>query len=319
MHWRKLGKIFDPRDHRLIQNCVEFAQSPQVLVLDDRLRVYFSTRERDPSNGKFLSHIAFAEFSRDFSKVLRVNSEPVIALGDLGTFDEHGIFPMQVLRVGDEVWGYTCGWSRRVSVSVETAIGLARSRDGGLTFQRIGPGPVLAASPREPFLVGDGFVLKVGERFHMWTIFGTRWASFAPGEAPDRVYKIGHATSADGIVWVKEEGRAIIGDRLGPDECQALPSVIAIDGRFHMVFCYRHAHCFRSDPSRGYRLGHAWSDDLDHWTRDDDNPRLTNEPDAWDTNMMCYPHVCEVDGRVYLLYNGNEFGRHGFGLAVLEP
>ena len=34
--------------------------------------------------------------------------------------------------------------------------------------------------------------------------------------------------------------------------------------------------------------------------------------------MQCYPHVFECDGKVYLLYNGNEFGRHGFGLARLE-
>jgi hypothetical protein len=28
--------------------------------------------------------------------------------------------------------------------------------------------------------------------------------------------------------------------------------------------------------------------------------------------------VFESDGEVYLLYNGNDFGRHGFGAAVLE-
>ena len=34
--------------------------------------------------------------------------------------------------------------------------------------------------------------------------------------------------------------------------------------------------------------------------------------------MLCYPHAFELRGKVYLLYNGNEFGRYGFGLAVLE-
>ena len=33
--------------------------------------------------------------------------------------------------------------------------------------------------------------------------------------------------------------------------------------------------------------------------------------------MQCYPHVFECHGKVYLLYNGNEFGRTGFGLAVI--
>jgi hypothetical protein len=34
--------------------------------------------------------------------------------------------------------------------------------------------------------------------------------------------------------------------------------------------------------------------------------------------MLCYPNLFECDGRTYLLYNGNEFGRHGFGIAILE-
>ena len=53
MKWLKLGKIFDPTEHALPNNCLEFAQSPQALVMSDRVRVYFSTRERD-SIGKVL-------------------------------------------------------------------------------------------------------------------------------------------------------------------------------------------------------------------------------------------------------------------------
>ena len=52
MKWKKLGKIFDPTQHKLANNCVEFAQSPQTLVFDDFVRIYFSTRETDPKNGK---------------------------------------------------------------------------------------------------------------------------------------------------------------------------------------------------------------------------------------------------------------------------
>ncbi len=115
--------------------------------------------------------------------------------------------------------------------------------------------------------------------------------------APDRTYKIGHATSTDGIHWVKEEARQIIADRLGPDESQALPCVIEIDGRFHMFFCYRQSFDFRVNAGRGYRIGHAWSDDLNHWQRDDAQALLDVTPGAWDGDMVCYPHVFECDGQ----------------------
>ena len=318
LKWKKLGKIFNPTEHKLPNECVQFAQSPQALVFDDYVRIYFSTRALDKNNGKYLSHIAFIDVHKNMHDIIRVSDKTVISLGELGCFDEHGIFPMSVLRYGDAIYGYTCGWNRRVSVSVDTAIGLAISHDEGLTFHRIGNGPVLAATLHEPCLVGDGFVKLIGGTFHMWYIFGTEWKKYDADSPPDRIYKIGHAVSEDGINWVKEEARQIISDRLGLDESQALPTVIEVAGRYHMFFCYRQSFNFRMDNARGYCIGHAHSDDLSNWTRDDEHPRLEVSQGEWDSDMQCYPHVFECDSRIYLLYNGNEFGRYGFGLAMLE-
>lgn len=316
MKWKKLGKLFDPTEHALLEHCVEFAQSPQTLVLADRVRVYFSTRERD-SVGKYLSHIAYADFSCDMSRLLSVSSQPVLPLGGLGCFDEHGIFPINLLRDGDRVLAYTTGWNRKMSVSADASIGLAISHDDGKTFQRYGTGPLLTASLMEPFLVADAFVQRFGDIYHMWYIYGTKWQKFIETEPPDRVYKIAHATSPDGINW-QRDGKQIISDRLNADECQALPTVIAVDGVYHMYFCYRQAYGFRQDSSRAYRIGYACSTDLENWVRDDSLASIDVSADGWDSEMQCYPHVFQVDDKVYILYNGNEFGRHGFGIAVLE-
>ncbi|SHI18804.1 hypothetical protein [Pollutimonas bauzanensis] len=318
MKWTKLGKIFDPTHHRLPNGCTHFAQSPQVLVFDEFVRIYFSTRAVDKSNGKYLSHVAFVDMRKNFRDVIRVSDHTVIPLGTLGSFDEHGIFPMNVLRHDDAIYGYTCGWNRRVSVSVDTGIGLAISRDNGYTFQRLGDGPVLSASLHEPCLVGDGFVKIVDGIFHMWYIFGTGWKIFGSEENADRTYKIGHAVSRDGINWTKEEARQIIPDFLGKEESQALPTIIKVDNLYHMFFCYRQSFDFRANRDRGYKIGHAWSSDLLTWTRGSENPLVHGEPGEWDSDMLCYPHVFECDGKIYLLYNGNEFGRYGFGLAVWD-
>ncbi len=318
MKWRKIGQIFDPASHRLPNGCTQFAQSPQTLVFEDFVRIYFSTRSVDPKNGKYLSHIAFVDMRKNLRDIIAVSDQTVIPLGELGCFDEHGIFPINVVRDGGRILAYTTGWNRRVSVSVDTGIGLVTSENNGRTFQRAGHGPVLSASLHEPCLVGDGFVKIIDSIYHMWYIFGTGWKRFAPDAAPDRTYKIAHATSTDGVEWQKQDATQIIADRLGPDESQALPTVVGIGDHHHMFFCYRESFDFRSAKGRGYRIGHAWSDDLKSWTRDDENPALAGTPGEWDSDMQCYPHVFECDGSVYLLYNGNEFGRAGFGLALLE-
>jgi hypothetical protein len=316
MKWKKIGKIFNPTEHKLANNCIEYAQSPQALVYDDFVRIYFSTRERDVT-GKFISHISYVEMDKTFKKIKKLSNHTIIGMGEMGCYDEHGIFPFNVLKDGNRVLGFIGGWTRRVSVDIETSIGLSISNDDGRTFTRIGNGPVLSATLNEPFLVGDPFVLKLKDTFNMWYIYGIRWIQNPTNDVKERVYKIGHATSVDAVNWVKTN-RQIVDDKLNEDECQALPSVIFHNNKYHMVFCYRQAVGFRENPKDAYKLGYAYSIDGLNWIRDDENVAIDNTIGEWDSDMMCYPHLFSVNERVYLLYNGNNFGKTGFGLAVLE-
>jgi hypothetical protein len=316
MKWKKIGKIFDPTEHKLANSCIDFAQSPQVLEFENFVRIYFSTRQRDET-GKFISHISFVEMDKELKSINKLSDRTIITMGALGCYDEHGIFPFNVLRESNRVLGFIGGWSRRVSVDIETSIGLSISYDDGLTFNRIGDGPVLSATLDEPFLVGDPFVLKIEDKYHMWYIYGIRWIQNPIKNVKERVYKIGHATSFDAINWCKTN-RQIVEDKLNIDECQALPSVIFHNNKYHMVFCYRQAIGFRENSKDAYRIGYAYSSDGLNWTRDDDNVGINTTPGDWDSDMMCYPHLFSINGKVYLLYNGNNFGKTGFGLAVLE-
>jgi len=315
MQWKKLGNIFDPTKYQLINHCSGFAQSPQALVFNDFIRIYFSTREKD-ANGKYLSHISFVEIDKEFKKVINLATKTVIELGGVGCYDEHGIFPMNILRDGNRILGYISGWSRRASVSIETSIGLAVSDDEGLTFKRIGDGPILTSSLYEPFLVGDPFVFKYEDTYHMWYIYGIQWMVDQKTATKERIYKIGHARSSDGIAW-KKTGGQIIHDKLGLYECQALPTVIKINNLFHMFFCYRQATDFRKNTSNAYRIGYAYSSDMLNWIRADDQAGIDVSESGWDSEMLCYPHVFRCDNRIFMLYNGNEFGRFGFGVAML--
>ena len=316
MNWKKIGKIIDPTTFQLHNGCTEFAQSPQTLVFDDYVRIYFSTRQKT-ENGKYISHIAFVDVDKNF-EIINQNNEPIIELGALGTFDEHGIFPINLLRNGNQVYAYTCGWSRRTSVSVETGIGLAISHNNGVTFTKVGNGPIVSASLYEPVLVGDAFVQQYNNQYHMWYIYGTKWMPATTTEPEARVYKIAYATSINGINWTKQEGVQIISDVLNPNECQALPTVTKVHNTYHMYFCFREATDFRNNATRGYKLGYAYSTDLVNWTRNDALKGIETTPNSWDSEMMCYPHIFQAFNQVYLLYNGNHFGKYGFGIAQLQ-
>ncbi len=294
-----------------------FAQSPQTLNLGDALRVYFSTRSVEP-NGQYLSHIAYAEFDMDFS-ITKFCDEEVISLGGLGTFDEHGIFPLHIYSEPGKVLGYIGGWNRKQSVSVDGAIGISISVDSGITFSRVGAGPIVDASLNEPFLLGDPFVLKIDEKFHMWYIRGSGWIEDPTQERHERVYKIAHAVSVDGVNWSKDnEGQQVISDTIGEHEAQAMPSVIKIENFYYLIYCYRDVFDFRTNPTKGYRLGCARSENLQDWEQEDIFFSDVNESNSWDSEMQCYPHLFKWNNKNFIAYNGNRFGREGFGVAEIS-
>lgn len=313
MKWHKIGKIFDAPKHGFY-----YAKSPQALVFDKYIRVYFSTCEHDAD--KLLSQVAFVDYSLDFKEILNISDGYVIEKGQLGCYDEHGIFPFNPVLVGDKIYAYLGGWTRRKSVPADSSIGLAISKDGGNTFQRIGNGPVLSSSLYEPNLINDGFVQIFQNTFHMWYIYGMKWLPSAESNGePSRVYKIAHAISGNGIDW-KKDCRTIIPDILNDNECQALPTVIESEGKYHMFFCYRQAIDFRNNRNNSYRIGYAISEDLNSWHRNDNvvGIDVSNISTDWDFQMQCYPNVFRSGNKIYMLYNGNEFGKYGFGLAELE-
>lgn len=313
--WTKLGRVFDPSTATGRPWMSGFAQGPATLVFDSFVRVYFSCRPGADANGQYVSYCAFVDLDRqDLRRVLRVAKRPVLELGALGTFDEFGTYPISVARDGDEIVAYYGGWTRCESVPFNVGIGCAKSRDNGETFEKLGPGPILPYTPTEPFVLSGPKIRRFGGVWYLWYIAGRKW-KIVNGR-PEPVYKIRMASSEDGLNWQRRD-RDLIESRIEPDEAQASPDVIYLDGRYHMFFCYRYSEGYRG-RERGYRIGYAVSSDLEHWSRDDAKAGIDVSEEGWDSEMVSYPHVLELDGRVWMFYLGNHVGRHGFGLAKLE-
>ncbi|PKN68040.1 MAG: glycosylase [Deltaproteobacteria bacterium HGW-Deltaproteobacteria-12] len=312
--WKILGRIFNPAD---VQNKFwlhEYAQAPAVLLFDKFVRVYFSCRPPADQDGQYVSYSAFIDLNRyNLFEILNISAKPILELGDLGTFDEFGTYPVSIIRSGKEIFAYYGGWTRCESVPFNVAIGLGISSDDGITFKKCGNGPVLSYTPDEPFILSGPKIRRFNGLWQLWYIAGRKWI-IADGK-PEPVYKIRLAISRDGFRWEKVN-RDLIAGKI-EDEAQASPDVIFQNGRYHMFFCYRYSSHYRG-KDRGYRIGYASSADMLNWIRDDSRAGIDVSEDGWDSEMVSYPHVFELDGHIYMLYLGNSVGRHGFGIAQLE-
>jgi len=302
MLWEKAGLVWSP------EGTLGWARShaylPTVDVLDDRLRIYVSCWDEDR-----VGRLGYVEVDRrEPTRVLYTTSEPVLDVGEHGTFDEKGVSPCCVLDVGGEKRLYYFGWQRTQTVPYLLFCGLAVSQDGGRTFRRYARVPVLDRTDAEPWLRSAVAVLRESDRFRMWYVAGLGW--FKLGEKLTPTYKIRHADSKDGVWW-RTTGHVCI-DFASDDEFGfGRPWVVKDQGKYRMWYSIR-------SKSKPYRIGYAESNDGFSWVRKDDLVGISASKEGWDSEMICFPCVVKIDGLWLMFYNGNGYGRDGFGLAVAE-
>lgn len=312
LKWKKKGLLFNPKEFDTPFWMHEFAQAPHVLHFDDYIRVYFSCRPIPDQNGQYVSYSAYVDFDFDF-KVLRISEQPILSLGKLGSFDEFGTYPVSVIKDNDYYYAYYAGWTRCESVPFNTAIGFAKSRHPD-SFEKIGDGPLISYSMDEPFVISGPKIRKFNEVWYLFYIAGTDW--ILDNGKPEPIYKIRMAESTDGIHFVKTN-KQLISNKLGEFEAQASPDVFYKNGKYHMFFCYRGGVNYRGKEN-GYRIGYASSLDLKEWIRDDAYAGIDISDEGWDSEMISYPHVFELNGEIHMFYLGNQVGKEGFGWATLE-
>ena len=315
MNWIKLGRIYNPKEHKNRPSWMyEYAQAPATLIFDDFVRVYFSCRPKRDNNGQFVSYSGFLDLDRkNLFNIINISENPVFELGGLGEFDEFGTYPMSVIKQGTDILAYYAGWTRCESVPFNVAIGAAKSHDNGVSFQKLGRGPILEYSPDEPFTMSGPKIRFFNGKYFLFYVAGNKW--ILHDGKPEISHKIRLAVSDDGLKW-KKHNKNLIQDMWGLDESQASPDVIFMNGKYHMFFCGWVPREFRETRKR--EIGYAWSTDLYNWHRNDELAGIKVSETGFDNEMIAYPHVFILDGKTYMLYLGNQVGRYGFGLAQLK-
>jgi predicted GH43/DUF377 family glycosyl hydrolase len=285
------------------------AQVPTLLLKEDRLRVYFATRPK-----KDITLTSFCDLDlNDLSKILYIHNKPILELGEAGTFDQYGIMPSSVINKDGIIYLYYSGWCRSVGVPYNNYTGVAISEDGGETFKKIFKGPILDRTRFEIFSATSPEVYYQDNIWHMWYCSGTNWHN-VNGKF-EHTYDLKYSSSIDGLEW-KQYNKTIIHQK---DEFEAItkPTVIKLNNKYHMWYCFRGTFNFRNGED-AYKIGYATSSNLIDWERNDTRSGIYLSSDGWDSKMMAYPAVIQIQDDYYMFYNGNSFGKDGFGYAKLN-
>jgi hypothetical protein len=311
MKWEKCGMIWTP------QGDLPWAKSHATLPVaqvtaTNRWSVYVSCRDEHGKSRIGRVELDVVSLPHKLPTVCRVDPAPVLSLGEPGTFDDSGVMPAWLISDGDLLRLYYIGWNVTGTVPYRLSIGVAISEDNGKTFHRYSPGPVIDRGPREPYFVTSPCVHKENETWRMWYVSCTGWQEIKGRWEP--AYHVKYAESRDGIAW-DITGISCVDP--GDGYAIARPCVFRHGDKYAMLYEHRSLVDYRTNVNQAYRIGYAESNDGIHWQRMDDRVGIEYSESGWDSEMMAYCWLQTHGNQAYLLYNGNGFGRSGFGLARL--
>ncbi|MEI8396597.1 MAG: hypothetical protein WCF85_17835 [Rhodospirillaceae bacterium] len=276
-----------------------------VRLSDDVLRVYITCLDE---SGR--GHGGYVDVAADDpTRIMHVAAQPVLSPGQPGCFDDNGVMPLSVVKVGPAYYMYYAGFEMCQHIRYRIFSGLAISTDAGLTFQRCNRTPVLDRSDAELFFRCGPHVLHDHDRFRLWYVAGDSWTTVDEKAMP--VYDLRYAESENGLDW-PDQGRVSLPITEADEHGFGRPWVIKDDdGRYRLFYSIRRRSL------RAYRLGYAESDNGIDWVRKDAELGLDVSPGSFDSDAIMYSAVIAAKGRTYCFYNGNGFGKGGFAVAEL--
>ncbi len=307
MKWKKLKRLFVTEGQA--EWMLSHASNPFVETLpDEKWLVYFSSR--DSLNRSHIVAIIINPY-KDY-KIEALSPRPILSPGHIGLFDDSGASMGCLIHKEGKRYLYYLGWNLRVTVPWQNSIGLAISEvfdsQGFPIFEKYSPAPLLDRSKEDPYSLSYPIILRDAEMYKMWYGSNLNWGK----RIEEMHHVIKYAESIDGVIW-KREGKIAIETIYPSEYAISRPCVIKENNMYKMWYSYRGRGTIQT-----YRIGYAESLDGIHWVRKDDLVGIDVSETGWDSEMICYPYVFDWRGERYMLYNGNQYGKTGFGLAILE-
>lgn len=301
--WEKLGLLYAPSAGNKHSKLASHAANPLAIHMQgDVYRVFFSGR--DERNRSSVGAVDIDIIQR---QVITEHALPFFEHGTAGSFFSDGVSIGNCYEVNGIQYMLFMGWQNPSEGHWRGDIGrlIVSSQ---LTLNLDSSHPFFGSNISDPISLSYPWVLaKPAGGFDMW--YGSTMAWDAGNG--EMLHIIKHAVSDDGSHWSRT-GSCVPYD-VGNAQAFSRPSVLRNDlGDYEMWFSYR------SGKGEKYRIGYAYSDDGLNWILDLANAGIDVSSGGWDSEMIEYPFVFDHAGQRFMLYNGNGYGRSGFGLAVSD-
>jgi len=301
MEWEKLGNIFNPKIAFHPKLYTHASNPLPVHLNNDIYRIYYNGRDKQNR-----SSIGAIEYDIISGKLTNLFKHPLFLHDNENSYYSDGVSIGCQYSMGGDIYMLFMGWKILDNGFWQGEIGrLKIENDGSLTYRD--DGPLLSIDTANSISLSYPFIIKNSNgKYKMW--YGSTITRDAGNG--EMLHVISNATSTDGIKWIPN-GLAIPFE-IGVAQAFSKPCIIKNKYGLEMWYSYR------GNSDEKYCIGYAKSLDGEDWEIDNSKAGINVSDLGWDSEMVCYPYVFNHKGNWYMLYNGNGFGKTGFGLAVLK-
>jgi hypothetical protein len=232
-------------------------------------------------------------------------SDPLLDTGELGAFDMNGAgYPWLVEHDAVQRIFYV-GWTRMGGdIPFRNQMGLAQRTREGVPFKRVSRASWFPATDREPIGTGSCSVDRLPNG--LWRMLYVNFVAWdRDRDGVSHRYNVRQAFSSDGVTFDRDASDVAI-ELEGEEVAIGTPAPRLVGDAQEILFTAR------VDFYRLYSVAVTADGRIQR-----QRTRLNIEAGSWDQSMQAYPKLLRHDGRDWLFYCGDGYGRAGVGMVAL--
>jgi len=279
---------------------LNYASNPAALTItDSHLRIFFNSRDFQNRSKIYSIDLHGEELEPDYDSVSLQYSN-----GTQGSYFSHGLSVGQIFSIDDKKSLSVMGWKNYVGKHWEGRIGyIPFDTEGNLTV--LESRPWMDLDSLDPISLSYPALYKDNNSTVIWYGSTLTW-------------DVGNGEMLHILKEAKlsNDGRVVKGDNimpyvLGSAQAFSRPAIVQIDRDFLLAYSYR------GNTTR-YRIGFMILGDFNSASHLGGIPPFLTSKEEWESEMVEYPSFFSFQKQMFMLYNGNAFGKTGIGVVRVE-
>lgn len=277
-----------------------YVSNPTPLIINKTIfRLFFNSRDEKNRSSIYSIDITYPEFLPNYESI-----KLQMMFGNNSQYFSHGISLGQIFQVNNCKFVTVMGWKNHYSKHWEGQLGYVPiNSSGNLTALSDKPWVSLGESDS----VSLSYPVIIPETGYLRIWYGTTITWDAGNGEMLHILKEGKIDLEGNFRKTKSTVPYI----LGHAQAFSRPAVLEVNGSRLL------AYSFRGSASK-YRIGFMWLNDYSSASQLNGIKSFEPSENSWENEMVEYPSFLTIENNIYMFYNGNEFGKTGVGVVLLE-